>query len=259
MKFNINQITLTLPVLLLSVNAATAQKLPNKQEGSILAPATIKIDGKTKEWGDTFKAYNNATDIYYTLANDDKNLYLVVRAKYRNIIDKILRGGVTLTVSPTTNKKDPKSVSVTYPALRGSVGALTNAYLRSHNEQKENKGAPVNTSSLNDLYAARQKVIDVKGIEGVTDEEMPIYNSEGIKTGAFFDDKLNYTFELEIPLKHLHLPDNSAFSYQIKVNDNEIIKRSPGSGSASDLPPPPLMAEDTVATDFWAEYTLAKK
>ncbi|MFD2145887.1 hypothetical protein [Mucilaginibacter antarcticus] len=257
MKSIINLIKLTLPVLVLSVHTATAQKLPNKQDVSVFAPSNIKIDGKTTEWNDTFKAYNNATDTYYTLANDDKNLYLVVRAKYRNIIDKILRGSVTLSVSPTTDKKDPKSVSVTYPVLYPEVGVLTNAYARKHNEQEESKGAPVNTASLNELYAARQKVIIVKGIDGITDEEMPIYNTEGIKTGAFFDDKLNYTFELAIPLKHLKLPDSSPFSYHIKVNEQPTVKRTGGGGSID--VPPPMMATDMVSTDFWGEYTLAKR
>jgi len=58
-----------------------AQKLPNVQLGSVQAPADIKIDGKTTEWHDQFQAYNRATDIYYTLSNNDNHLYSLQSAE----------------------------------------------------------------------------------------------------------------------------------------------------------------------------------
>ena len=68
-----DSILLTLLVSTISL-VVHAQKLPNKQEISFQAPTNIKIDGKASEWNNQFLAYNNATDIYYTIANDDKNL-----------------------------------------------------------------------------------------------------------------------------------------------------------------------------------------
>lgn len=77
--------------------AANAQKLPTVQKSSLRAPSNIKIDGETTEWGDKFQAYNTATDIFYTMANDDRGLYLVVQSGDPKIIQR-LTGGITLTI-----------------------------------------------------------------------------------------------------------------------------------------------------------------
>src|SRR5471030_539366 len=52
-----------------------AKKLPDIQPTDLYAPSNIKIDGKTTEWEDKFQAYNRATDVFYTVANDNNNFY----------------------------------------------------------------------------------------------------------------------------------------------------------------------------------------
>ncbi len=77
----------------------SAQKLPNKQESSIYAPAMVTIGGNASEWGNTLQAYNRATEISYTLANDADNLYLICRATEPEVIQKMMLSGITLTIS----------------------------------------------------------------------------------------------------------------------------------------------------------------
>jgi hypothetical protein len=92
----IQRITLsfsTISFLLITHFTAKAQKLPNKQEVSLRIPADMKIDGNAKEWNNKFQAYNKLTNIFYTLSNDDKNLYLVIQATDPIIIEKMIRGG----------------------------------------------------------------------------------------------------------------------------------------------------------------------
>jgi len=95
--------------------STNAQKLPNVQTASLRAPANTKIDGKPTEWDNKFQAYNHATEVYYTLANDDDKLYLVVQATDRQIINKIIGGGVTFTVQKSGKKNDKGGISITYP------------------------------------------------------------------------------------------------------------------------------------------------
>jgi len=90
-------------VLLISINV-NAQKLPALQKESLYAPANIKIDGKATEWDNKFQAYNAANSIFYTLSNDDKNLYLVVFTSENEALSKIIYGGITLTVTDAANK-----------------------------------------------------------------------------------------------------------------------------------------------------------
>src|SRR5690349_21603114 len=93
-----------------------AQKLPSTQQASLHAPANIKIDGKPTEWN-KFQAYNHNTDIFYTLSNDDEKLYFTVQATDPDVINRIVGGGITLTVQKSTNKKDKSKMSITYPII----------------------------------------------------------------------------------------------------------------------------------------------
>src|ERR1700744_2117622 len=96
---------------------AQAQKLKQVQDGSMRAPANIKIDGKLTEWDDTFKAYNNTTDIYYTVCNDDKNLYLIVKAGTQWIGNKVLAGGINFAINTANKKKEEGAYTVVFPLI----------------------------------------------------------------------------------------------------------------------------------------------
>jgi hypothetical protein len=233
-----------------------AQKLPNVQKESVRAPANIKIDGKATEWDNKFKAQNNATELFYTLSNDDENLYLAVQTKFKDVIDKIMRGGITFTVNPTLDKKNTSQASVTYPSLDlAGVSNVTNKMAVKNSPKANPDEDPVSVNDVNKTFSMRSKVVAVSGINSIQSGEISIYNENGIQVASHFDDNLGYTYELAIPLKHLSLPDSSKpFSYQIKVNEPKQFTKLEGN-----RPPPPMMKTSVAATDTWGEYTLAKK
>ncbi len=235
--------------------SANAQNLPKIQQGGLRAPSNIKIDGKATEWDNKFKAYNNATDIFYTLSNDDDNLYLTVQAKYREVVDNMIRGGITLTINHTQKKHDAEHISITYPVLRDAAMAdVSNMFARASNEYKEAKQSPINVDDLNKLLKDRSKMINIEGIKTIADASISVYNDDNIRAMSLFDVNVNYTYELAIPLKYLNLPiDGTGFSYQIKVTPP--AETHPAGHSA---PPPPMMMQQESTTDFWGEYTLAK-
>lgn len=90
-----------------------AQKLPKVQQESVYAPVNIKIDGKATEWDGKFQAYNRANCVYYTVSNDENNLYLTVYVSEWINLDKLIYGGLAFTVSNPVNKTE--NVSITYP------------------------------------------------------------------------------------------------------------------------------------------------
>lgn len=249
-----------LAMVLLNTCVAHAQKLPNVQKASVYAPGDIVINGNSSEWHDTFQAYNKAAEIFYTISNDDKNLYLTVKAKERDVVDKIIRGGLTFTIYREANKKEKNSLSVTYPVLEGpdmwevagKFGNLSNAY-KDHET--------ININQLNDLFSKKEKLITVNGIEEIQNQSISIYNTEGIKVSSLYDEKLNYTYELALPVTYLKLAANSnnAFNYQVMINAQPEIKM-PLVITSSTPPPPPPVAQGTLgATYFKGKYTLAKK
>jgi hypothetical protein len=252
-------------LFLISSIAAYAQKLPAVQQLSVRAPANIKIDGKATEWNNKFQANNKATDVYYTLSNDDKNLYLTVQAIFPDVIKRILNGGITFIVNPSGKKTDPDAKSITYPAYNNTSPVVVNF----KNKPEIIPGLPatvmeadsfmkVNNKKLND----RVKFIRTAGIKDV-DTLVSVYNEDGIKAAALFDNQMVYTCEFSIALKHFGLSTGNTqkFAYHVVINQvtqhGIEIKRSQ-TGEIMSINITAGAQTEQAATDFWGEYTLAK-
>ena len=204
--------------------SAGAQKLNNIQQGSVLAPEKVKIDGKFGEWEDTFAAYNKTTKLFYTLSNDDKNIYLVIKCADNINNTKILGGGITLTINTANKKKEENAFSVTFPIVsRANMRGL-----------RRPRGASQNTvqdsASLAEAAAARKSVIatmkeiSVLGFKEIPDTLISIYNEYGIKAAANYDEQADLLIEMAIPLNLLHifLDTPKEFAYNIRVNGMQM-------------------------------------
>lgn len=247
-----------LPLALFTLSFSTnAQKLPTVQKVSLFAPANIKIDGKSTEWHDKFQAFNHATDLYYTVANDDEYLYFVMASKEHEVIDKIIRGGITITINHAIGKKDADAVSITYPIIRDDdMSLMTNMIARKRYPKiNGDTSSTVNVTDLNQLMESKAKQISTTGFKSIG-SSISVYNDEGLKIAARFDGKIQYTYEIAISLKLLGLSKDHAFSYNIKVNEPAPMKLSTGK-----FPTPMIVKEgqEIATTDFWGEYILAKK
>ncbi|MXV17028.1 hypothetical protein [Hufsiella ginkgonis] len=229
-----------------------AQKLPDQQEVSLRPPANIKIDGKATEWP-AFQAYNKSTSLFYTITNDDDNLYLAVQSTNSGITNKIMRGGLTFTVNTTGKKKEKEGISIMFPVppkndmmsmmqgMRTAMGGAGGPGGRpgqtvimggppSGDPAAMMKRADSIMYEMNRQQIDKLKDIKVFGIKDITDSLLSIYNEEGIKARALFDGNRNYTYELAIPLKYLSITTNNPkeFTYNIKLNGMQL-----------NLPPPP--------------------
>jgi hypothetical protein len=165
----------------------------------------VKIDGKHTEWPQPLSAFNKTMHCRYSLANDDKNLYLAIKSDRTG---KIMSGGITFIVNKT---------EITFPYNKKRDRRLI-----------ANRGPfkPSETQVIKDF-----KEIHVKGIPGIKDSLISLYNQQGIKVMINeYADKADvkwYDYELCIPLKYLPLSSASqSFLYVIRFNG--IIMRDPG-------------------------------
>src|ERR1700744_4044819 len=78
--------------------ATKAQKIQSIQNNAFRAPDNVKIDGKANDWDQSFQAHNTSVDLFYTIANDDDNLYLVARATEQDVINRMANGGLSLVI-----------------------------------------------------------------------------------------------------------------------------------------------------------------
>jgi hypothetical protein len=268
-KSKTNSCILIITALLLSFISVNAQKLPNIQKVSMRAPANTKIDGKTTEWDNKFQAYNKATDLFYTISNDNNNLYLTIQATDQVIVKRITNGGLSFTINKAYQRNNKNAAIITYPVFDSK-----NRFIGIFKHRGDPDSAPWYDSVMNlnnTRFAAKAKMISVVGIPDI-DTLISVYNIDGIKAVALFNNKLSYTCELSVSLKHLGLGLNnvSKFAYQLKINavEQHGITLVTKNGTTTDINIDPSQIESInisagsrmgqYATDFWGEYTLAK-
>jgi hypothetical protein len=239
----------TICLIATSLTVTQAQKLSDVQDLSVWASG-VKVDGKHNEWENNFKATNKSTNLTYTIANDAKNLYLAIQSKDVTNNNKIMLGGITLTVNPSGKKSDKESFKVIYPVInrqRGPGGGANRSVTIS--SPSGGGGAttivrgmpggaggfgrfqdmtPAQRDSLQRAIARTQlasaKEIKVFGFKDIPDSLISIYNEYSIKTMASISDEGVFMYEASIPLELLEMSaDNpKEFSYNIKLNGLQI-------------------------------------
>lgn len=245
--------------------AAYSQKISKVQELNLRAPLNTKVDGKPTEWNKML-AYNPSVELYYTIANDDKKLYLVFQSKNHEMLPKLVNGGVTILIQRSGKKSDNDAIGVKFPYM----------------EKGQTVGFGVNTDAgkgedpitLNKRISSKTKWIYTKGLLG-TDSLISIYNNNGVMAKSGVDVKGIYTSELAIDLSVLGISasSNSKFSYHIIVNGepNKYVVsigklNYVNHGNQVDELKIQALLQQTEnkytalssTSDFWGEYTLAK-
>lgn len=245
-----------------------AQKLPTIQQISLRAPADIKTDGRATEWNNEFQAYNKATSVFYTIANDDENFYLTIQATDDVIIDKILSGGITLSFRSADKKN--ASAALTFPLIPTSnkstiVNKIKNPETKIDEELE----------TINNQLTTVSKQIRVTGIPAIADTLASVYNDYGLKVAGQLDKNKDYTCELALPLKYLQAFLNEGrLKYDVKLNGRDFkLTNMKLNGQAMD--PNSAQANELIAkmgaqrgsmfspemlnpTDFSGTYTLSK-
>jgi hypothetical protein len=268
----INKILIT--ILLMGPLIVMGQKLPKVQKTSLYAPRDIKVDGKANEWNQLFQAYHPNNRIFYTVCNDADNFYLTIRAVEAIAIKKLIVDGTTLTLINNKERKTrdgEERMEVTFPFMTVTYTGMESAaydYETLMEDSLANKDKLVSLANTTNrkALATFQKVM-VKGINEIRDSVITLQNSYGIKAMAQFSSKMEFTYELAIPLKYLGLNGSSVISYNIRLNGVPSVEKT----AAGQMAQPIVTSEGhdgrvdydqeylNQPTDFWGVYTLAKK
>jgi len=272
------KITANILLIVTFCTTVQAQKLKDVQEESITAPASIKVDGRNTEWNDTFQAQNKRTGVFYTMSNDDKNLYLVIKSTDLTTNAKILAGGITLAINTEGKKKEKESIVLTYPLInrpaqgggpggRRQMGVIMNSAGRGSQtpEQRDSAMAVMQKRQLGQV-----KEIKISGFKKTTDTLISVYNDLGIKAFSSIGNDKAFFYELAIPFEELGISKDAPkeFAYNIKLNGLQLQgldgggrggfggPRGGGGGNFGSRGSGIDYQELTSPTDFWGKYVL---
>lgn len=221
---SINKVSLVLLVTAF-VLSAQAQKLPNVQEASVLAPANVKIDARLTDWGENLQAYNKTLGLNYTLANDDKNLYLIIKATDQATTNKITAGGITLAINTDGKKTAENAYIISFPLvdanrLRNQMSSFRSQPMTMGNDPKADSAR---LETMRRQAVKTFKEIKLVGFKDIADSVVSIYNTYGIKAAVDYDDKGAMICELALPLKYFNTSAaKPEFAYNLKLNGLDI-------------------------------------
>ena len=261
---NLKRISLLIP-LLISGRLLHAQDV----EENIRMVKPFKADGISGEWNEPLNQYNDATKLAFALANDDKNLYIIIESLDPQTTFSVLRGGITLNINTAGKKKD--GMKLTFPLMERPPMPKDGEEHRDH--------APSTLERENEIHdpAAMNKSIRVAGFKNIPDGELPAINQDGIETGMSIHPNRDLIYELSIPLAQLQvgLDLKKPLVYNIKINEpaksgfkregapeggNRGGGRSGGRGGMGGGGQRPMQGGESSAksADFWIKYKLVK-
>jgi len=180
-------------------------------EENIRMVKAFKADGISNEWNEPLNQYNDATKLAFALANDDKNLYIIIESLDPQTTFSVLRGGITLNINTEGKKKD--GMKLTFP--------LMDRVPMPKEGEEHHDHAPLSPDGAVHDPVVMNKIIRVSGFKNIADGELPAINQDGIETGMSIHPNRDLIYELSIPLAQLQvgLDLKKPLVYNIKINE----------------------------------------
>lgn len=219
----------------------------------------VKVDGKLEDWGDSLKYFNEGTRFSFDLSNDQETLYLAIKSKDPENLNRILARGISFSL----NSKSKKEVgpTVIFPVIDRNIQTI-----------KPAKPAVQDLNENQKQILSKLSKFHVKGFSEIIDGAVSTGNSYGILTGAGFDDQNNFTVEIAVPFRLLEItPDQQVISCQIEINGVKQVRTSydPNRNSPRGMYGYPNrdyrldrrtpVNKQNEATGFRIEYPISKK
>lgn len=190
----------------------------------------IVIDGAGKDW-ETPMLYND-DKVSFSITNDGKNVNLIIQTINRSVQQKIMRSGMTVTLS--TKGKNKKKVAVFFPMK-------TIASANTERLSPDQQGNPPNTDQrelMRSQFIERSTEMKVRGLDAIKGV-IPISNEYGIYAAINWESEKLFTYELQLPIKDLIASANpedfpsTPITLKIQVNAMPQPDRPSGSSGRS--------------------------
>jgi len=171
---------------------------------------SLQIDADLKDWKDTLNYHFKDQDMKYSIANDEKYLYISIQISNQAQQLKAIYSGFSITVNPEGKEKEGPTVVFPIP----DVAALRAMNAKEDYEKTKNR----REAGLNMIRA-----IFVYGFKDIVDGKISLENNYGIKTAIKLDSASILNYEVAISLNQLKVKKDTPFALNLRIN--EIITR----------------------------------
>ena len=179
----------------------------------------VTVDGIANEWSVPLRLYDYKSTLNYTFSNDEKNIYVCIRATVDQMQKKIFRSGIQLWID-TLGKKN-KTTGILFP-LRKSGNESWN---KLSGQRRDTLGIGQKSYSSSTAYNMNEGFeIRISGIKSSADGLIPMKNGLGIEMHIRRDSSNCLFYEAAIPFAAFYKPlltkadSNKVFSVGIIIN-----------------------------------------
>jgi hypothetical protein len=164
------------------------------------------IDGMLSDWTDSLDLYSSETKLYYSISNDNENIYIAIKNTSAENLSKILARGISFTANYERSKKS--SPTITFPILDRTPG------------KKQVEVEEPEPKEIQRRIISKIKEIKVEGFKEIVDGGISLYNTYGIKAAMSFNDNNYMIQEIAIPLRLIGVEPESTdlITYRIRIN-----------------------------------------
>lgn len=148
-------------------------------------------DSKANEWENPLNYYDSKSKLQYSIANDDDNLYICLKASDEETQIKVLVGGMTIYFYPNDRKNGMSSINFPLPISK-EMPSFTNPKVKP------------SILSIKNMYAKSLKEFEVKGFNLSSQSQLYQLNGNiGFNLSLDWDPNDILVYEISIPLKKL--------------------------------------------------------
>jgi len=203
--------------LFAAVNPLVAQRNKGNIQQSLEWAASIVVDGKLDDWGDSLR-YDHATQqFHYEIRNDAAHAYVAMRVRDKDRQMQIFAQGLAFMVNTKGKRRDGPTVY--FPvADRLAFRSIMSA----DNDDRPDDMRKGALAAIRAIYVMR--------FNDVLDGQISLENTYGIHAQATLDTTDALCVEMVVPLERLGISSDyvGELAFNVKINGVMI----PGSGSS---------------------------
>ncbi|MDR0421009.1 MAG: hypothetical protein LBH30_06155 [Prevotellaceae bacterium] len=225
--------------------AAQTEKEPFKAEFI----NNIVIDGDDSDWESAVSLFDESSGLMYSIANDDENIYVLVKATVESSMTKFVMGGVEVWIS--ADGKDKRKTGIKYPiplSWEERFSSMRNNTTREDMQRQENERT--------------YKTMELRGFENIKDNT---YKVDELEIKAEYSGKNGNTIaEYKIPFNTFCKPEQingeNIFAIGVVLNGMQMPNFGGGGGGRrfGDGQMQRQMREMTRGYSFWVYTQLTK-